>query len=703
MTDEVFRHRVSVAVLPHSFNVIREPLRVVACWRVGDGVFGFDQTFVGIGARKHFRAFYGLRQQHPIAPIALFGHTDVTGDQDYNHDLGAWRARAIYGVLVRDPEIWFEMYGDSPTLPYVQQRLRTTGYAIPKAETGLGPATRDAIAQHIDRLTLLDDAGTYLQLAPTDFLGEHGQFSMQSCSEFNALRRISADLAESLDGMQRSAFERANRRVLAYFFAPGTQVDGYWPCPRLGDGVQACRTRFWSDAKSRRAATAPPRQFEPRGQKVQVFAPVVAAENTFACRFYDRIAHFSPCEKAEPWIPPPDPPPAPPPPPLPPSPPPPPHLDDDHDDDDDPVIPVIPEEPALTYLALNSRDSAYRYNSEFLGKYEGVNRIEIVPEDEAIIDAWVSPEVDATWSLPDGLSEHGSHTHVQIDQVIPAGSPGFFHLGSYSPKVSRVAAAWKGTSLAAEIHAYPFDGYAGDAEKLLKGLHWLLSPAIWGWSIIGDIFADGITVDILDPANCDFTVWGQWREAPVEDAVVAPDYRAFYAYEIVLRGDPIIGASARLLTSLSKLVKKLSKIKKLEKLEEKLPWYVRKALEAVELTVEVAVDLRGAVGVRRTAPDTEETETAIGSLRYTAFARGTGMDLKIFDLSDQHVDLVFTLDASLSLGFGLDAARRALLVRLATGIDTLSLTLDVNGSNVFELASDEGFHIDNIEEWFELP
>lgn len=112
------QRKVSIAVLPETFNVLRTPLRTVGCWRLGDGVFRFDHKLIGRHARDEFDEFWKVREKYPTAPIALFGHTDPSGEDDYNHTLAHERAQAVYGVLNADPDMWFELFSsDEGVLP----------------------------------------------------------------------------------------------------------------------------------------------------------------------------------------------------------------------------------------------------------------------------------------------------------------------------------------------------------------------------------------------------------------------------------------------------------------------------------------------------------------------------------------------------------------------------------------------------------
>jgi hypothetical protein len=59
---------------------------------------------------------------------------------------------------------------------------------------------------------------------------------------------------------------------------------GIWPCPRAHEGVPGCKKRLWSDAAIRRT-------FQPQRREQH------QSNDTFACRFYDRLANNSPCER----------------------------------------------------------------------------------------------------------------------------------------------------------------------------------------------------------------------------------------------------------------------------------------------------------------------------------------------------------------------------------------------------------------------
>lgn len=673
MSKSVEERRISLSVIPGTYNTLKEKLSPIACWALGESVFSFGATFVGRGSKKDFARFRALRAKYSDAPIALFGHTDPSGKEGYNHDLGALRARAVYGVLVRDPDIWFEMYqNNAEALAYVKSRLRASGYVIPNKEEGVGEATRSAIAKHIDEL-----AGD-MQLTPEEFLGEHGQYSMQSCSEFNPLRRITTALHDSLDVAQRAAFQRANRRVLAFFFAPGTYVEGGWPCPRPGEGVSGCKSRFWSDAKARRNIVTP-RQFVPRGfVGGGPVPPVAAADDIFLCRFYDRLAHGSSCERAKPWIPPPEPPPPPPPP------------------DDGTCGPIIKPDPPdtgeLRQLILMCSHSNH-YNSGFLGFSDEADRIEVVPEDEDLVFASVVEAVPAFWSIaPEATPPASAGTMVTVSAPKVDAGIGFIGLMRVDPVVRKVEATWDHVTLTAEIHAYPSHRYEHDFEGELESVRDFFEPALKAWEIIGDVLVDKIEIDLLDPKKCDFTMWSEWREA----SGTSLDYRAFYAYDVALTGSPVFSAEGGMSVSLSKLLDKLRKIPGLKSVLDRLPKRVQDALDDAEFKGEVGGRIDGPLRVSRTTIDGVSTEPASGTVTYSgAFA------FEPFDLDVVTVD--FSFDCSLSLSIALDFSSEELVLGVSGKFGQSSFVITVGGSEVFSSEPFAGVDLEPRELRLPLP
>jgi len=118
-----------------------------------------------------------------------------------------------------------------------------------------------------------------------------GKGDFQGCGEFNPILLFSQEENKALGEPDRKAerdLENApNRRVVVFLFRPDSKVTAAkWPCPRATETTAGCRKRFWSDGEKRRTPTAERRHYED-------------SQDTFACRFYDRIARGSPCEEGQ--------------------------------------------------------------------------------------------------------------------------------------------------------------------------------------------------------------------------------------------------------------------------------------------------------------------------------------------------------------------------------------------------------------------
>ena len=354
----VATHEVLVApTTVDEHNTIRAAILPFACWRCDDIRFDFDSSFVRPEIADELGALAALRKQHPGAPISIFGHADPVGDDVYNKQLSGRRATVIYGLLIRDTGLWESLYQqehwDARTIqttlatierstpktpesspagsPNVEQgttigRESPAGgygnhaspyytYAIDgyagsqtrasvkdfQSDRGLasdgviGPNTRrELFLAYMDAICR-DQGGLPFSLdRQNDFLarGEDsgGKGDYQGCSEFNPKLIFSQEEEHKFKQYghreERNAENAPNRRVIAFMFRPGVKVStDFWPCPRVKEGISACKRRFWSNGEYRRAhhLSSERREFD-------------RTEDTFACRFYHRMAVKSPCE-----------------------------------------------------------------------------------------------------------------------------------------------------------------------------------------------------------------------------------------------------------------------------------------------------------------------------------------------------------------------------------------------------------------------
>jgi len=296
-------------------NTLRQELVPIACWGLHDVRFEFGSSFVKPQTKKEFAVLIQLRKDNPGSPMSVFGHADPVGDDPLNKRLSGNRAESIYAIIVHEPARWEELYNSAgPTegwgIGSIQQMLTALGHNPGPVTRSMNPDTKNAIIAFqnangvspangtADAKTRAKIFGAYMTFlcpepaTPADFLaggsdpGRKGD--MQGCGEFNPQMMFSQEEAKRFskpeNKAERDQDNSQNRRVIVFLFRPGTTVPAAkWPCPRVNEGIDACKKRFWSDAATRRSNHPERREFKDK-------------KDTFACRFYHRLAIFSPCE-----------------------------------------------------------------------------------------------------------------------------------------------------------------------------------------------------------------------------------------------------------------------------------------------------------------------------------------------------------------------------------------------------------------------
>jgi hypothetical protein len=321
---------VRVAPVPtelktQNFNAIRAQLVTIACMKLPGGGFEFDSSFVSPNPRtvdrftkfaELMKALQNQDDQKRFPPCSVFGHADPTGTDDYNKTLAGRRARAVYGLLVRDPKLWDELYnnqfgGDRWGIRSIRTMLSIplqpgeapfySGPIDPTSQADKNDAqkqTHDAIAAYQESRSLLqkgsgfpgdktratlfkeymdaickDKDGNAFQLqADRDFLAKRKDGAglkgdVQGCGDFNEiflLTKDEDDAAKKNKALEavRNELYRVDRRVVVYVFKHGSEIDPKkWPCPRSKEGPTDCALRFWSDYKDRRKRTDQQRTF----------------------------------------------------------------------------------------------------------------------------------------------------------------------------------------------------------------------------------------------------------------------------------------------------------------------------------------------------------------------------------------------------------------------------------------------------------
>ncbi len=305
-------------VTENEHNTIKSGIVPFACWKVEDIRFEFDSSIIKPEMADELEDLSFLIDDHTKdgrrPPASIFGHADPVGEDEYNKKLSGRRAKAIYGMLTRNVDIWEELYtqpqgGDSwREKKATSMMLSRLGYGDTKSEIKrfqrdqtleddgiIGPDTRKALYKaYMDTLCPIT-------LDPhQDFLGRgqdpDGKADYQGCGEFNPQMLFSEEEQKEYSKPEnretRNAENAPNRRVMVFLFRPGTKVTpDRWPCPRAKEGGGGCRKRFWSDGERRRSERLPDERRE-----------YYKTRDTFACRFYDRMANASPCEQFQAFV-----------------------------------------------------------------------------------------------------------------------------------------------------------------------------------------------------------------------------------------------------------------------------------------------------------------------------------------------------------------------------------------------------------------
>ena len=299
-------------------NALSVPLETIAHVHVEDAYFDFSMSFPLPDASRPLAQLAGLRERHPGAQVALFGHSDRVGAETFNKKLSGRRALAIYATLTRDVERFDALYGgklgnDDWKRRPVQTMLLALGFspgpidgivgnrtkeAIRQFQSdrripttgNLNPTTREALFEAYMDVLCVDAHGVAYRLPPADFLGSgvpgDAKMAVQGCGPANPVLvpSLAEDqhMSQPAQTMRRNFEYGVNRRVSLHLFHPSTIITpGEWPCPAATEGPDACHARFWSDADVR-MGLGPARRH------------IRETQDTFGCRFYHRVTLGAP-------------------------------------------------------------------------------------------------------------------------------------------------------------------------------------------------------------------------------------------------------------------------------------------------------------------------------------------------------------------------------------------------------------------------
>lgn len=286
----------------------------LAIWTLGAVHFGFDSSFVLPSALDAISGLKDRISRNPKAAVAVFGHADPVGEDDYNKSLSGRRAYAVFCLLARKTDGWKELakgtdgdkwdhratqtmlahLKDASGKPYYAGSI--DGKPGPRTEAGIQGFQKDN-GLKVDGKTGTDtDAklfGKYMDgicevsLPEDAFVGDpkdaKRQWACVGCGELNPVlvfSKAEADgFGKSGDKAARNARNAPNRRATVMLFPESIKGPGrvVFPCPAWSDGSDACRKQSFADSDKRRNPSDSPRTWE-------------KDKDTFACRFYARIS-----------------------------------------------------------------------------------------------------------------------------------------------------------------------------------------------------------------------------------------------------------------------------------------------------------------------------------------------------------------------------------------------------------------------------
>jgi hypothetical protein len=331
-------NRVAPSLLKDgTHNTIKPFLIVVGCARAPDNHFQFDSSFVTPDAKGNMKRLAKLfdaltdrtikseNESDRTPPLSIWGHADPTGSDQYNIVLSGRRAKAVFGLLVRDVDMWDELFsrphgGDDWGAAALQTMIEEVGSPpgapVPATEEEMKAAVKKLkqdrkarkalMLAYMDAICVKDVKGKEEKFVLTreNFLArgadkKNGRGDLQGCGEFNPVFLQSQETIDRFKKLPESSPEKPilkavrdaanarDRRVLIFLFKPGSRINpNKWPCPHVNqsNAIGVCTKRLWSDAK---------RRLKPDPTEEREFRKT---QDTFGCRFYHGIAQNSPCD-----------------------------------------------------------------------------------------------------------------------------------------------------------------------------------------------------------------------------------------------------------------------------------------------------------------------------------------------------------------------------------------------------------------------
>ena len=202
--------------------------------------FGFDKSFLApnqtSALQEMCKSIEAWRKEHPEGKLALFGHADAVGKEEYNKGLSERRARLTLGFLMKDAQSWEDLYKEEKWgLAPIQDLLRHLGHDPGTSDGQDGPKTKAAVKSFQAQNGLVEDGSAgaetrkmlftvfmdqsnNLDLKKKDFDDINGN-PTAGCSEFNLMEKTEGACA-------------TNRRVAVLLLKSNKNFPIQYPCQK---------------------------------------------------------------------------------------------------------------------------------------------------------------------------------------------------------------------------------------------------------------------------------------------------------------------------------------------------------------------------------------------------------------------------------------------------------------------------------------
>ncbi len=287
----------------------------VANWKLVPSNFEFDSSRIHPDTKMRMGQLKTMYDANPDTLLAVFGHADPVGDDEYNKTLSARRAKAMYGLLTRNVDMWIALSkkvgGDDWGVSAHQWMLLTVKNAAgspyfagpvdgkqTKAFTDatkafqkdhdldddgvIGPKTKAKLYPKYMDTVCVDESGKPFVVPADRFMGDatenakpdgKGTGAYQGCSELNPDFVLSEPHSKDDE-----AINLQNRRTIVAFFRKDDFSDSdpakpQWPCPIWSKPCKDCKPEQHLDGDARRKPGAVLKSFP----------------DTASCMFYSGI------------------------------------------------------------------------------------------------------------------------------------------------------------------------------------------------------------------------------------------------------------------------------------------------------------------------------------------------------------------------------------------------------------------------------